>query len=71
MTSKSHNISTAQSKSGKQSKKLYTNYMLSYKIQTMNLFHNRTHIFIPRTKKDCYHVNRKDAKRDHTDVKNS
>ena len=42
--------------------------MLVYNIQTVNLYHNRTHIFIPRTKRI---VNKKDTKRNYTDLKTS
>ena len=42
--------------------------MLVYNIQTVNLYPNRTRIFIPRTKRI---VNKKDAERNYTDLKTS
>ena len=44
--------------------------MFVYNIQTINLYHNNAHIH-SKNKKNCYHANRKDAERDHTDVKTS
>ena len=40
-----------KNKQDEQSKEPWTNYMLFSIVQIINVYHNRTRIFIPRTKK--------------------